>query len=296
MLRIESLNDLRFRPSARAREYSLLDGACRVKSLVQRAKELGMPAVALTDHGTLGGVVKFYRAAKEEGIKADHRPRALRGHRSHLAGRGQGEETPPHPARPRPDRLQEPRQALHARLSGGLLLQAARRLGPPRRAPRGSHRAHRLHERARRHASQGRQRRSRPRRGAAPGRAARPRERLRRAAGRRPARAARAASQARAARRKGRPAHRGHQRRALSVPRRLLRPRRASLHPDAEQHRRRGSPALRQRRVLPQVRRGDGGALQGLPRGLRGHRRDRRALRREPRLRQPICCRVLPCT
>ncbi len=50
-------------------EYSLLDGACRVKQLVQRAKELGMPAVALTDHGTLGGAVKFYRAAEEEGIK-----------------------------------------------------------------------------------------------------------------------------------------------------------------------------------------------------------------------------------
>lgn len=50
-------------------EYSLLDGACRVKSLVQRAKELGMPAVALTDHGTLGGTVKFYRAARDEGIK-----------------------------------------------------------------------------------------------------------------------------------------------------------------------------------------------------------------------------------
>ncbi len=50
-------------------EYSLLDGACRVKELVHRAKELGMPAVALTDHGTLGGVVKFYRAAQDEGIK-----------------------------------------------------------------------------------------------------------------------------------------------------------------------------------------------------------------------------------
>jgi len=50
-------------------EYSLLDGACRVKALVARAKELGMPAVALTDHGTLGGAVKFYRAAQDEGIK-----------------------------------------------------------------------------------------------------------------------------------------------------------------------------------------------------------------------------------
>ena len=50
-------------------EYSLLDGACRVKELVERAKELGMPAVALTDHGTLGGVVKFYRAALDAGIR-----------------------------------------------------------------------------------------------------------------------------------------------------------------------------------------------------------------------------------
>jgi DNA polymerase-3 subunit alpha len=50
-------------------EYSLLDGACRINELVKRANELGMPAVALTDHGTLGGVVKFYDAAKKEGIK-----------------------------------------------------------------------------------------------------------------------------------------------------------------------------------------------------------------------------------
>jgi len=50
-------------------EYSLLDGACRVKELVQSAKDMGMPAVALTDHGTLGGVVKFYNAAREVGIK-----------------------------------------------------------------------------------------------------------------------------------------------------------------------------------------------------------------------------------
>jgi len=46
-------------------EYSLLDGACRIPALVQRARELGMEAVALTDHGTLGGVVQFYRAAAE---------------------------------------------------------------------------------------------------------------------------------------------------------------------------------------------------------------------------------------
>lgn len=50
-------------------EYSLLDGAARIKKLVKRAKELGMPALAITDHGTMFGVIDFYKAAKKEGIK-----------------------------------------------------------------------------------------------------------------------------------------------------------------------------------------------------------------------------------
>ena len=50
-------------------EYSLLDGACRIPKLVARAKELGQPALALTDHGNLYGALEFYEAAKEEGIK-----------------------------------------------------------------------------------------------------------------------------------------------------------------------------------------------------------------------------------
>ncbi len=49
--------------------YSLLDGLPDVKDLVRKAKELGMPAVALTDHGVLFGLVSFYRAAKEAGIQ-----------------------------------------------------------------------------------------------------------------------------------------------------------------------------------------------------------------------------------
>lgn len=49
--------------------YSLLDGACSIDGLVARAAELGMPAVALTDHGVLHGSVAFYRAAQERGIK-----------------------------------------------------------------------------------------------------------------------------------------------------------------------------------------------------------------------------------
>ena len=50
-------------------EYSLLDGLSRIPALVRRAKELNMPAVALTDHGTMFGAVHFYNAAKREGIK-----------------------------------------------------------------------------------------------------------------------------------------------------------------------------------------------------------------------------------
>lgn len=50
-------------------EYSLLDGFSNIQKLVARAKELGMPAVGLTDHGTMFGVIDFYNAAQEAGIK-----------------------------------------------------------------------------------------------------------------------------------------------------------------------------------------------------------------------------------
>jgi DNA polymerase-3 subunit alpha len=50
-------------------EYSLLDGAIRVEDLIRKAKEFGMPAVALTDHGNLYGAVPFYQAKKGSGVK-----------------------------------------------------------------------------------------------------------------------------------------------------------------------------------------------------------------------------------
>ncbi|MDO9108454.1 MAG: DNA polymerase III subunit alpha [Coriobacteriia bacterium] len=50
-------------------EYSLLDGAARVSSLVDRAVELEMPALAITDHGYMYGAVDFYRKASKAGIK-----------------------------------------------------------------------------------------------------------------------------------------------------------------------------------------------------------------------------------
>ncbi len=51
-------------------EYSILDGACRIKDLVERAVELEMPAVTVTDHGSMAGAVDLYRTAKKSGIKA----------------------------------------------------------------------------------------------------------------------------------------------------------------------------------------------------------------------------------
>jgi DNA polymerase-3 subunit alpha len=50
-------------------EYSILDGACRIPALAARAAELGMPAVGLTDHGSMAGAVELYREAGKQGIK-----------------------------------------------------------------------------------------------------------------------------------------------------------------------------------------------------------------------------------
>lgn len=50
-------------------EYSLLDGSNKIKEYVARVKELGMNSAAITDHGVMYGVIDFYRAAREAGIK-----------------------------------------------------------------------------------------------------------------------------------------------------------------------------------------------------------------------------------
>ncbi|MGV8908220.1 MAG: PHP domain-containing protein, partial [Propionicimonas sp.] len=51
-------------------EYSMLDGAARLKGLVARSEELGMDALAVTDHGNLFGAFEFYKAAKGSPVKA----------------------------------------------------------------------------------------------------------------------------------------------------------------------------------------------------------------------------------
>ena len=50
-------------------EYSILDGACRIPALAKRAAELEMPAVGLTDHGSLAGAVQLYQQAGKQGVK-----------------------------------------------------------------------------------------------------------------------------------------------------------------------------------------------------------------------------------
>src|SRR5258708_34944729 len=50
-------------------EFSLLDGACRLDRLMDRAHELKFPSLAITDHGVLHGAIDFYQAARAKGIK-----------------------------------------------------------------------------------------------------------------------------------------------------------------------------------------------------------------------------------
>src|SRR3982751_5293960 len=50
-------------------EFSLLEGSIRMRELMKKAAALGMPAVAITDHGNLFGAIEFYQEAKKAGIK-----------------------------------------------------------------------------------------------------------------------------------------------------------------------------------------------------------------------------------
>ncbi len=63
-------------------QYSLLDGFCKVPELISRAKEMGMPAIAITDHGTMFGVIEFFQKATKAGIKP------IIGLEGYLAARG----------------------------------------------------------------------------------------------------------------------------------------------------------------------------------------------------------------
>ena len=163
-------------------EYSILDGACRIPALAASAAELEMPAVSLTDHGSLAGAIELFKAAKAEGVKpivgcevyvADDRKSRTRGyaHLTLLASDNVG--------------YANLDQALLARLPRGLLLQAARRLGAARDLRARPDRALRLPLRPGLQGARGEPPERRPGR-ARPARAdLRPRQHLRRAAERR---------------------------------------------------------------------------------------------------------------
>ena len=120
-------------------QYSLLDGAVRIKDLMKKAIGFGMPAVAMTDHGNMFGAIEFYQAAQKAGIKPiigcevylapgsmrDKKASSAKDAASHFTLLAKDF-----------DGLPEPRQARHGRLSRRLLLQAAHRQGIARQALR----------------------------------------------------------------------------------------------------------------------------------------------------------------
>ena len=141
-------------------EYSILDGACRIPDLVARAAELEMPAVSLTDHGSMAGAVQLF---KERRAPASSRSSAARStspttaapqtkgnaHLTLLAADNTG--------------YSNLIQLSLARLPRGLLLQAARRLGAPLAPQRRPDRALRLPLRPRLPRARGEPRRPTPR-------------------------------------------------------------------------------------------------------------------------------------
>ena len=114
-------------------EYSLLDGMVRAGEVARRAKELGMPAVAMTDHGNLFGAVEFYLAAKKAGVKPIigcevYVAPAAKSLRKEIPGPTPCQ--PPHPAGRQRNGLLQPGQTRLPRPPRRPVLQAAHR---PRR-------------------------------------------------------------------------------------------------------------------------------------------------------------------
>ena len=273
-------------------EYSILDGACRIPGLAARAAELEMPAVALTDHGSLAGAVELYQEAGKQGVKPILGLRALR--RRGPAGPAEGLR-PPHAAGRGQHRLREPDQARLGRLPRGLLLQASRRLGAARAALAGTDRALGLPLGPRLQGPRGeprRRRAPRPR----PARAGlRARLDLRRDAERRPRDPVADQPVAGEARRGGRAAAGRDRRRPLPPARRRAGARGAALHPVGRLAQEPEPLEVRHGSVLLQVAGGDGARLPGPRRGDAAHAGDRRALQRRARAREDPAAEVPAC-
>ncbi len=217
---------------------------------------------------------------QQAGREADHRLRGVRHRRPARADEGDGA---PHPAGRDDGRLRQPDQALLARLPGGLLLPAARRLGAPLAVRAGPDRALRLPVGAGLEGDLGGPD-GRRRDGARPaGADLRPRQHLRRA----PERGARdpavGVQLAARARREARPAARRDGRRALPRRHRRLPARGAPLHPVGRLAEEPEPLEVRRQRVLLQDARGDGARLPRARGRDAAHARDRRPLqRRDP--------------
>ena len=133
-------------------QYSLLDGANKIKSLIPKVKDLGLPAVAMTDHGNMFGAVEFYKTAVAAGVKpiigcemyvapGDRRDRQKIVRGDDVEGAGNYHLDPAGDERAG---LPQPVPPGDARLHRGLLLQAAHRQGAAARAQRRPDRALRL--------------------------------------------------------------------------------------------------------------------------------------------------------
>ena len=289
-------------------EYSMLDGAARIDDLVAAAVADGQPALGITDHGNMYGVLDFYAACRDAGHQPGHRHRGLHGggvpsraagaagqgrrHRRRRRGRGEA-LLPPDPAGRDDPGLPQPHEAVVGRLPRGLLLQAPRRLGAARAPPRRAHRHHRLPRRRGAPGAAGRRRGAGAQAGGPPPGHLRARQPLRRAAGPR----------ARRQQTPHQPGARPH-RPQLGAPLLATNDSHYTHREDAvahdallcvqtgRAHRRPQAVQVRGRGALPEVGGRDAPAVLRAPRGVRQHAADRRAGQRRDRVRRERAARV----
>ena len=288
-------------------EFSMLDGAARVGDLVTAAVADGQPALGITDHGNMYGVLDFYKACRAQGItpiigteaymagESRHERPVRRGKVDDTGGDVEGGQKLYYHLTLLSETVEGYRNLL--KLSSAAYLEGY--YYKPRldwelleRHPRRPDRHHRLPGRGGAPGPAGRRRgRGRAPGGPPPGHL-RPRQPLRRDPGPRPGRAA--PDQPAADR--DRPPHQraaaGHQRQPLHPPRGRGGPRRPALRPDRGAAVRHQPVQVRRHRALPQVGRRDAPPLLRGARGLRQHAAHRRAGRRPDRAGQAEPARV----
>ena len=225
-----------------------------------------MPAVALTDHGR--SRARSSSTARPESTESS-RSSAARCTSATTAGPQDEGLCPPDPPGRVERGLRQPHQARLGRLPRGLLLQAARRLGPAERALQGAHRTLRLPLRTRLQGARERQPQGSRVRARAPARHLRRRADLHRDPGRRASRSRRASTRrSRSIAQTGLPARR-NRRRPLPPPRGRAVARGASLHPVRRLAREPEPLEVRHRPVLFEVAGGDGADFADYPEALR---------------------------